>query len=153
MEGLLALGIFIVVCLAILVPIIMIGKITDLYYKNKRKRFESKFPQYIKFLEEYDKLQQESLDIWHSTMPHRKREVDRCVEEMKYYPEHSEKYQYYENKLNVARRLIEECQEKYDKKENEIIQHVKNNREVIESIKDARPKCYQDWVDNYKCLQ
>ena len=153
MEGLLALGVTVAVILVILVPMIAIDKIMNFYYVSKRKRFENQFPQYMKFLDEHDKLQQESLDIWNSTMPQRKREVERCIEEMKYYPEYSEKYQYYANKLDVARRLIEECQEKCDKKEIEIRQHVEDNRKVIESIKDVKPDCYQNWINSYKCLQ
>ena len=153
MEELLTLGIVIAVILVILVPMIVIDKIMNFYYVIKRKRFENQFPQYMKFLDEHDKLQQESLDIWNSTMPQRKREVERCIEEMKYYPEYSEKYQYYKSKLDVARRLIEECQEKYDKKEIEIYLHVENNRDVIKSIKDVIPDCYQNWVNSYKELQ
>lgn len=152
-EALIGLGVVVAVFLAILIPIIVIDKIIECYYKNKRKKFEKQFPQYMKFLDEHDKLKQESLNIWNSTMPQRKREVEHCVEEMKYYPEHSEKYQYYASKLDVSRRLIEKCQEEYDKKETEILLHVENNKQVIESIKDVRPKSYQDWVDSYKCLQ
>lgn len=153
MEGLLTLVAVVVIVIAFLMPFIVMSKIMDLYHGRKRKKFENQFPQYMKFLDEHDKLQQESLDIWNSTMPQRKREVERCIEEMKYYPEYSEKYQYFKSKLDVARRLIEKCQEEYDKKEIEIHLHVKNNRDVIESIKDVKPNCYQTWVNNYKELQ
>lgn len=83
-------------------------------------------------------------------MPECKREVDYYLDEMKYYPKHSESYQYYEAKLDVTRMKIEKCKEEYDKKEIEIIDCVKNNKKVIDSIKEDEPELYSDWCKRYK---
>lgn len=72
---------------------------------------------------------------------------------MKYYPEYSENYQYFESKLDVARMKIDEMKTKYDKKEQEIHQFVKDNQEIINSIKDDRPELYDSWVTEYKELR
>ena len=152
-EMLLGLGLIAIIFLGIIILIKIIDKITDYYYKKKREKFEKQFPEYIRFLYEYDILQQASRDIWNSVMPQCKQEVEHCLEEMKYYPEHSEKYQYYKNRLIIARCSIDKCQEDYDKKQNQILTHLKNNKKVIESIKEVRPQEYERWINNYQCLQ
>lgn len=92
------------------------------------------------------------MDIWNSTMPDCIKEVDYCLEKMKYYPKYSENYQYYEARADVARMKIDRCKEEYDKKECEIFQLVKENKGVIESIKEDRTELYNDWSERYKTL-
>ena len=116
--------------------------------KNNRE-FEEKHIDYIKFKNRYDELQQESMNIWNSTMPDKRKEVDKCIEEMKYYSESSEWYEYYKAKLDVARMRISECKEKYEAKEVEIYEFVRANKSIIESIKYERFNEYQNFIDMF----
>lgn len=132
---------------------IIISKIIDFNFNIKEKKFSSRHPKYIEFANKYNKLQREQMDIWNSTMPDCIKEVDYCLEKMKYYPKYSENYQYYEARADVARMKIDRCKEEYDKKECEIFQLVKENKGVIDGIKDERPKLYDSWVTEYKELR
>lgn len=131
---------------------IIISKIIDFNFNIKEKKFSSRHPKYIEFANKYNKLQREQMDIWNSTMPDCIKEVDYCLEKMKYYPKYSENYQYYEARADVARMKIDRCKEEYDKKECEIFQLVKENKGVIESIKEDRTELYNDWSERYKTL-
>lgn len=121
----------------------------DIYYKRKEKIFNEKHPKYIEFRKKFDKLQNESMKIWNDTMPDCRREVEYCLEEIKYHPQYSEKYQYLEAKLDVARRKIERCQDEYDKKENEIYLFVQANKDAIEELRDDDFNSYVSWVERY----
>lgn len=131
------------------VPAFIICKIMFFWIDKNKREFEKKHPDYIEFLNKYHKLQQEPMNIWNSTMPDEHREVDKCIEEMKYYPKSSEWYEYYESKLDVARMKILECKEKYDAKEIEIYEFVKANKAIIESIKKERQEEYRNFVEMF----
>ena len=118
------------------------------YYSRKEKKFTEKHPEYTEFMKKYMKLQHEASCIWNG-MPNYRREVEHCIEEMKYYPEYSETYQYLKNKLNVARRKIEECKTKSDQKNVEIHQFVRANKTAIETIKDDDLNSYNNWVARF----
>ena len=149
LELLLSLAVLIVVLLAIAVPTIIICKIMDIYYKRKEKIFNEKHPKYIEFRKKFDELQNESMKIWNDTIPDCRREVEYCLEEIKYHPQYSEKYQYLEAKLDVTRRKIERCQDEYDKKENEIYLFVQANKDAIEELRDDDFNSYVSWVERY----
>lgn len=72
---------------------------------------------------------------------------------MKYYPEYSENYQYFEAVVDVTRMKIDEMKTKYDEKEQEIHQFVKDNQGIINSIKDDSPALYNSWITEYKELR
>lgn len=146
-ELLLTLLIFAVLLIIFAIPAFVICKIMFFWIDRNNRKFEEKHPDYIEFLNKYHELQYELMDIWDSTMPDKHREVDKCIEEMKYYPKSSEWYGYYESKLDIARMRISECKEKYEAKNVEIYDFVKLNRPIIESIKDERPKDYQTFTD------
>ena len=145
MEIILALGIIIIVGFMV----VFLCKAIDVYYDKKREKFANKHPKYMKFNEIVKKLLDEKTEIWNSTMPNCRKEVEYCIKEMKYYPEHSEKYQYLEAKLDVARREIEKCQEEYDKKENEIYLFVQANKDAIEELRNDAFGVYVSWVKRY----
>jgi len=119
------------------------------YYDRKEKKFNEKQQKDIEFREKLNKLQSESSEIWNATMPECRREVEYCVEEMKYYPKYSEKYQYLNNKLDIACRKIEKCQKEYDKKENEIYLFVQANKDAIEELRDDDFNSYASWVKRF----
>ena len=137
MELLIFFAIIISLTLLVTIPAIIICKIQEFYYNRKEKKFAEKHPEYIEFRNKFNELQKESLDIWNS------------IEEMKYYPEYSESYKYYKNKLNVAQRKIDKCKEEYDRKENEIYQFVQANKALIETIRDDNFDSYVSWVENF----
>lgn len=149
-ELLLTIFILVVLVTIVAIPVVIINKLIDFRFKRKEKLFNEIHPDYIDFVEKHNKLQQESLDIWNFTMPDCKREVDYCLEEMKYYPKYSETYQYYEAKLDVARMKIDKCKEEYDKKQCEILQLVEENKDIMESIKEDNRKLYNHWVHKYR---
>lgn len=149
MEALLILAVLVCVFMVIAIPTIIFCKAMDFYYNKKEKKFNEKHPEYIEFRKKYQKLQYELSDIWNATMPDCRREVEYCIGEMKYYPDFSESYKYYKNKLNVAQRKIEKCKEEYDKKENEIYKLVQANKATIETIKDDDFDSYVSWVERF----
>lgn len=131
---------------------VIASKIICFYTDKKEQKFNSRHPDYVEFIDKYNKLRSESsksITNGYSL----KKEVDDCLEKMKYYPEYSENYQYFESKWDVARMKIDEMKTKYDKKEQEIHQFVKDNQEIINSIKDDRPELYDSWVTEYKELR
>lgn len=131
------------------IPAFIMCKILFYWIDKNNREFEEKYPDYIEFKNKYHDLQQESMNIWNPTMPDERKEVDKCIEEMKYYTESSEWYKYYKLKLDVARMRISECKEKYEEKEVEIFEFVKANKAIIDSIKDERTKEYQNFVDTF----
>jgi archaellum component FlaC len=138
-------------CVFILITIIfciIINKISDFFFNEKEKTFSNKHAEYIVFCEKYNDLHNE-LCALRSQISKYKKTVDHCLEEMKYYPQYSEYYQYYESKLNVTRDMIHRGREANEIKEQEIYDFVKNNKSVIESIKDDRKELYKNWHDRY----
>ena len=150
MDVILAATIVVGFVIAIILPAVMICAAIGFYLDIKEKKFNEKHPEYIEFCKEYGRLQDESIEIWNSTMPDCRAEIEYCLGEIKYHSEYSQKYQYLNNKLNVARRQLEKCQDEYDKKENEIYQFVQANKSVIETIKDDDFNSYVSWVERFK---
>lgn len=111
-----------------------IDRLINNYYYRKQQKFEKRNPEYIKYLVKYRDLQQELLDIWNSTMPKCRKDVDYCLNEMKYYPKYSEIYQYYESRLDVNRQKIERCKQKYYEKKMQIEKFEEENKEVINNV-------------------
>ena len=149
MEDLISLSIIAIACFLTVVLGMLIHKITDICDKRKEKKFNEKHPKYIEFKKTFNKLQNELSEIWKSTMPDYRRAIDYLIEEMKYYPEHSDKYKECENRLNIAREKINTCQEEYDKKEKEIRLFVQANKDAIEELKDDDFNSYVGWVQRY----
>lgn len=148
-EWVLTLLIMAVIIVIFAIPAFIMCKILFYWIDKNNREFEEKYPDYIEFKNKYHDLQQESMNIWNSTMPDERKEVDKCIEEMKYYTESSEWYKYYKLKLDVARMRISECKEKYEAKEVEIFEFVKANKAIIDSIKDERTNEYQNFVDTF----
>ena len=148
-EWVLTLLIMAVIIVIFAIPAFIMCKILFYWIDKNNREFEEKYPDYMEFKNKYHDLQQESMNIWNSTMPDERKEVDKCIEEMKYYTESSEWYKYYKLKLDVARMRISECKEKYEAKEVEIFEFVKANKAIIDSIKDERTNEYQNFVDTF----
>lgn len=149
MELLIVLVVIVSLILIMVIPAVIICKIMDIFYKRKEKIFNEKHLKYIEFRKKFDELQNESMKIWNNTIPDCRREVEYCLEEIKYHPQYSEKYQYIEAKLDVTRRKIERCQDEYDKKENEIYLFVQDNKDAIEELRDDDFNSYISWVERY----
>ena len=115
-ELVLTLLILVIVFVPFAIIAFIICKIMFFWIDKNNREFEEKHPDYIKFKNKYNELLQESINIWNSTIPDKRKEVDKCIEEMKYYPESSEWYEYYKAKLDVAKMRISECKEKYEAK-------------------------------------
>lgn len=132
------------------IVIIVMDKCTNIYYRNKEKRFNETHQEYIQFLEQFNTMRDELWEI-DRIMPKYRKTVDECLTEMKYYPEFSEWYKYYKNKLDVSQRLLESYKEDYEKKNCEIYDFVRANKTAIETIKDEDGgTSYKDWVRMYK---
>ena len=149
---LLGLAILVAIIAAMVILMLIIYYIQQKHDEKKEKKFSDSHPEYMEFLNEFNKLQREASEIWNETMPECRREVDRCLEEIKYYPKTSERYLYLDNKLNVTKRKIEVCQKEYDEKENEIFQLVLANKSVIKTIKDDDFESYTNWVKRFHLI-
>ena len=148
-ELVLTLLILVIVFVLFAIIAFIMCKIMFFWIDKNNREFEEKHPDYIKFKNKYNELLQESMNIWNSTMPDKRKEVDKCIEEMKYYPESSEWYEYYKAKLDVAKMRISECKGKYEEKKVEIYEFVKANKAIIESIKDERLDEYQNFINMF----
>lgn len=148
-ETLLSLGVLFVLLSVTAIIAVIISKIICFCINKKEKKFNSKHPDYVEFIDKYNSLRSETNKII-GNIYKLKIKVDDCLEKMKYYPEYSKNYQYYKSKLDVARMKIDKCKEEYDKKECEIFQLIKENKDVIESMKEDRTELYNDWVEKYK---
>ena len=132
------------------VAMLVIGICSKIYYEKKEKKFNKTHQEYIKFLEQFNKMREELWTI-DRIMPKYRKTVDECLKEMKYYPEFSEWYKYYKNKLDVSQRLLESYKKDYEKKSCEIYNFVRANKSAIETIKDEDDgTSYKDWVRIYK---
>jgi hypothetical protein len=148
MDALLALAVTCVFILIMAITCIVISKILNFYFNKKEKIFNNKHADYINFYEKYEKLKNELYTL-KTNISKYKGMVDHYLKEMKYFPECSEWYQYYEAKLNVTRCTIDRNQEACNTKEQEILDFVKTNRNIIESIKEDKRELYNDWIDRY----
>ena len=115
-ELVLTLLILVIVFVPFVIIAFIICKIMFFWIDKNNREFEEKHPDYIKFKNKYNELLQESINIWNSTIPDKRKEVDKCIEEMKYYPESSEWYEYYKAKLDVAKMRFQNARGNMKKK-------------------------------------
>ena len=153
MDGSFYLWIVILIIFAICtIAMVVTDKCTNIYHRNKEKKFNETHQEYVQFLEQFNTMRDE---LWKTEedLPSYRNTVKTCLEEMVYYPRYSEWYTYYENQLKVARFKIEKCKDAYEKKNTEIYNFVRANKAAIETIKDEDDVPfynYQTWVRIYK---
>ena len=76
-ELVLTLLILVIVFVPFAIIAFIICKIMFFWIDKNNREFEEKHPDYIKFKNKYNELLQESMNIWNSTMPDKRKEVDK----------------------------------------------------------------------------
>jgi uncharacterized coiled-coil DUF342 family protein len=145
MDVLFALAAICIYILIVTIIYIIINKISDFSFNNKHL-------DYIEFKKKYDELRRtifDDVDDIDSAIKFYKKRVDYYLEEIKYYPENSEYHQYLEKELDTTRERINKYKEESGEKRSEISKFVKDNRDVIESIKEDKRELYDYWVNSY----
>jgi hypothetical protein len=136
------------IAITIIIPLVII-KIYNFYANKKEDKFAREHPDYINFCKQYEKLADESRDIWNPIIPDCRREIEYCLKEMNYYPIFSEQYHCLHERLNATREKNSKYEEEYNMKKREITKFVKDNKDAIESIREDEKELYNDWITRF----